>query len=893
MFYRIGIAIILVCVLLSPLPSIGAEGPSVAVLVVPFDMGEAGGLSLARRSAMETLASALDAAGARLAGIDELKDLMLKQGVARFTEAGVYELGARVKADYAIMGTMAKDAGALGVEWRVIDLRDKTVIAAYAKTSPSEAEVLKTVKESAEAIHARMVGVMKARPAGRAGVIDRVEASGMRRIDKEAVLKKAASKAGAPFSPDDVREDIRNIYSTGYFDDVSADLSDTASGKTLTFIVREMPFIKKIAFKGNSELKDDKLKEGVTIKENTVLDRPLLESNAGKIKGIYAEEGYYLTTVKPVVTSDGAIAAVTFEIDEGPEVKVRRITVIGAEHFDEDNIKGFMSTKEIGIFSALTGSGKFDEQKFASDLAVVMGHYYDDGYITAELLDHRVLLSEDKRWFDITLAVSEGVQYRIGRIDVAGDVIVPKEELIDKLKLEPGGVFDRSKFSKGMDAIGDAYGDKGYAYADIKPTTGLNAEKQTVDVTLDIKKNELAYIERIDIAGNTRTRDKVIRREIELGEGDLFASGALKRSNNNLRRLGYFEDVRVRDTQGSGPDKIKLDVDVKERPTGSVSVGAGYSSVDKLIGTASIAQTNLMGTGLKLDLSGTVSASSSKYVLGFTEPWLFDKPISAGFDVYDTSKDYPDFSLKKRGFDVRLGFPVTDRYTYGFLTYRLEDAKVDNVASNASKFVRDQAGSSTTSSMNASLKRDTRDDAFFPGEGSVLTLSTEVAGGVFGGSTNFVKYETDDIKYFPLPWETTFSARGSAGYIQGYGGKEPPVYEKYYLGGINTLRGFRTRSVGPKDQATDEVIGGNTMAFANFEFLFPLIPEQHLRGLVFFDIGNAYQGRINLGDLRKGAGAGLRWFSPIGPLRFEYGVNLERRPGEKEHQWEFNIGSNF
>lgn len=893
MFYRLGIILLFSCTLHLQAVSARAQGPPVSVLIVPFDVHGPDDLKAVRRNIMDTIAVPLHAEGAKIVGIDELRSAMLKAGVVRFTEDDAYEIGAAVKADYAIMGAIEKQAGTLAVEWRVIDMKDKTTVSAYAKTSPSEAEVLKALRESARPIYDKLTAVTAGRPAIKSGIIDKVEVAGTRRIDREAVLKKVTSKPGAPFSLDDVREDIRSIYGTGYFDDVSADLSDTASGKTLTFIVAEMPFIKKIAFKGNSELKDEKLTEAITIKENTVLDRPLLESNAAKIKALYTEEGYYLSVVKPDVATDGIEATVTFQIDEGPEVKVKRITAIGVNYFDEDKIKGFMSTKEKGFFSVISGSGKFNEQKFENDRAVIMGRYYDDGYITAEIVDHRVLLSEDKKWFIITMDISEGEQYRLGKIDVTGEILTTKDELMEKLKLEPGDVFNRSKFSKGLDAINDIYGDKGYAYADVKPITNLNAGDKTVDIIIDIKKNELAYIEHIDIAGNTRTRDKVIRRELELGEGDLFSSSSLRRSRNNLKRLGYFEDVAIKDIQGSGPDKIKLDVDVKERPTGSVSVGVGYSSVDKLIGTASVAQTNLMGTGLKLDLSGTVSATSSKYVLGFTEPWLFDKPISAGVDLYNTDKDYPDFKLSKKGFDVRFGFPVHGRYTFGFLTYRLEDTHIGNVSDFAPVYIKDQAGKSTDSAVKAMLKRDTRDDAYFPTEGSVLTLSTEVAGGIFGGTSNFVKYETDDIKFFPLPWDTTFSARANAGYVQGYGGKQVPIYEKYYLGGINTIRGFRTRSLGPKDPGTGDVIGGSTMALANFEFLFPLLPEQQLKGLVFFDIGNAYQGRIDFGDLRKGAGAGLRWFSPIGPLRFEYGVNLDRRPGEKDHQWDFTMGTSF
>ncbi len=886
-----------------------AAEPRISVLIMPFDImvkdGENLSLSIERREAMEAMAQRLDQSGVAIAGIDVIKDMVLKEGRKGFTEQDAIAVSGKVVVDFAVLGEVSKSVDTVQVSWRVMDMKTRSVIASYAATERDIPALVKAVDKVSGRMLEKMKTTVSSRQAPRTGVIGRIEVKGNRRVDAEAVLRKITSKAGEPFSPDDVKEDIRAIYGTGFFDDVSVDLSEAEAqvgGSTLTYTVREMPFIRRIAFKGNSELNEDKLKEAITIKANTVLDRAVLASNVDKIKAAYAEKGYYSAAVKPVIETDKETgdleAAVVFDINEGPEVRIKRITIIGGSHFSEDDVKGYMTTKEAGIFSFLTGSGKFNDLVFQNDLAIVLGKYYDDGYINADILDHRVLLSEDKRYFHVTLYVSEGDQFTVGTIDVKGDMLEdsPKEELLGKIKLEKGDIFNRSKFSKGLEAISDIYGDKGYAYADVRPGTRVDAEKKVVDIVIEIKKNELAYVERIDIQGNVRTRDKVIRREVELAEGDLYSSSAMRRSRNNLRRLGYFEDVKVSQAQGSGPDKIKLDVNVKERPTGAVSVGAGYSSVDKLIGTASISQSNLLGTGLRLDLSGTVSATSSKYVLGFTEPWLMDKPLSAGFDVYKTDKVYPDYKVTKTGFDVRFGFPVTDRYTRGTVTYRLEDVRIHNVSGGAPVDVKSQEGKSTESSVRTALKRDTRDDAFFPTEGAVTSLSIEYAGGVIGGSTNYVKYEADGIKYVPLIWDTTASIRGSAGYVHSYGGKSIPIYERYYLGGINSLRGYRTRSLGPKDTATGAVVGGNKMVLASAELVFPLFPEQGLRGVLFYDIGGAYNDTIDSGDLkelRQGAGLGLRWFSPIGPLRLEFGMPLGRREGEKAHQWDFTIGAAF
>jgi len=351
--------------------------------------------------------------------------------------------------------------------------------------------------------------------------------------------------------------------------------------------------------------------------------------------------------------------------------------------------------------------------------------------------------------------------------------------------------------------------------------------------------------------------------------------------------------VSIRQTRAGAPDRIDLNVAVKERPTGSISAGIGYSSVDNLIGTASISQSNFMGTGISIELSGTVSSSSSRFILGFTQPWLFDKPLSAGFDIYNTENQYQDFTTTKKGGDVRFGFPLLEKYTKGFFNYTLEEVNVFDVDDNASTFIKDQQGFNTESSVKLTLKRDSRDDAFFPRHGSVITYSSKFAGGFLGGTIYMIKNELNAVKYFPLPWDTTFSVRGAVGYLQGYGGKQAPIYERYFLGGINSIRGFDTRTISPQDPDTGDLIGGNSMVQTNLELVFPLVREQKLRGLLFFDAGNAYKGRIDLADLRKAAGFGVRWYSPVGPLRIEFGVNLDRRQDEKSTQWDFTIGSAF
>ena len=876
------------------------KGPA-GVIIMPFAVYGKGDLSGFRREVLNVLASGIEEDGKfKIAGIEKLKILVLEEKIYSFDEASASKIGKDEGAAFAILGSITKIDKTISLDMRLLDIAEGSLITSLYVKEENEKAILESLKSFAGKLVEKMITaksmIQKPEVKGivKFGIISNVIITGNKRVDEAAVKTKIKSKTGEGFSPDDLRDDIKAVYDMGFFEDVMADIRDTGRGMELTFIVKERPVIKKVVISGNKEIKDEKIKGAITVKENTILNRTLLNENVEKIKALYATEGFFLANVEPVVErKDDAAAEVKFNIEEGDKVKVKRITIIGSKAYDEGEIRDVMDTKEVGFFSFLSKSGIFDEAVFQNDLNKIMAHYYDNGYIHANITDHLVSLSSDKKWFFITIALSEGEQYKVGKIDIKGDILTTRALLMEKVKITTGEVFSRKILTGDISRLSDIYGDKGYANVNINPVTGIDEKEKRADITFDIQKGELVYIERINISGNVNTRDKVIRREIEMSEGALFSSTDMKRSRNNLNRLGYFERVSIAPQPGSSENKMVLNVDVKERPTGQISAGIGYSSVDNIIGTASISQSNFLGTGLKLDLSGTISSKSSRYQLGFTEPWLFDKPISAGIDLFKVNREYPDFTRGSYGFDVRLGFPVYERDVRGYLTYKLEEVTVKDVSSSAAQLIKDQEGKTTTSSLSGAIKRDTRDDAFFPNKGSVTSLSAEFAGGPIGGDNNFVKYIAEGAKYFPMPWDTTVITRGVIGYIQGFGGKEIPVYERFYLGGINTIRGFRTRSIGPRDTATNDVIGGNKEVFANLEYLFPLVAEQRVKGLIFFDAGNAYNGNIDLGDLRTSAGLGVRWFSPVGPLRLEWGRNLNRREGEKATQWEFTIGTVF
>ncbi|MBI3753009.1 MAG: outer membrane protein assembly factor BamA [Deltaproteobacteria bacterium] len=873
----------------------------VKAVIMPFTIYSKDDLSGLRRQILDTIASNLEAEGRiEVVGIEKIKKLVLEEKVYLFDEAMGLKIGKEKGASFAILGSITKIDKTISLDIRLLDISSGKLIGSSYTKGENEKEILESAISIAGDMRKKITlsEVRSQEPAvsitAKPGIINRVIITGNKRVDADAITAKIKSKAGELFSPDDVKDDIKTIYDMGFFEDVMADISTTGKGVELNFMVKEKPVIKRVVIAGNKEVKDEKITGVLTVKENTILNRTLLMENAEKIKALYAAEGFYLAKVEPMVErKDGAAAEVKFKIEEGDKVKVKRITIIGGKKYTADEIKSVMDTKEAGFFSFITKSGIFDEAVFQNDLNKIMAYYYDHGYIQAGIADHLVSLSGDKRWFFITIAIFEGEQYRVGKIDIKGDILTTKDELMEKVKTTPGDIFQRSVLAQDIARLNDVYGDAGYANVNINPITHVDPKEKRIDITLDIQKGEQVYIEKINISGNVNTRDKVIRREIELSEGMLFSSTGMKRSRNNLRRLGYFDAVNITPQPGSSENRMVLNVEVKERPTGQISAGVGYSSVDNIIGTASISQSNFLGTGLKLELSGTVSAKSERYQLGFTEPWLFDKPISAGVDIFKMGRIYPDFTRDSYGFDVRAGFPVYERDVRGYLTYKLEEVTVRDVAPGAATLILDQEGKKVTSSISGVLKRDTRDDAIFPSEGSVTSLALEFAGGPLDGDNNFVKYIAEGIKYFPMFWDTTFSVHGAIGYVQSFDGKNIPVYERFYLGGIDTIRGFQTRGIGPKDPATNEVIGGDTELYGNLEYLFPLAAEQRVKGLIFFDAGNAYNGEIDFGDLRTSAGLGIRWFSPVGPLRLEWGYNLDRRTGEDSSQWAFTIGTVF
>lgn len=729
----------------------------------------------------------------------------------------------------------------------------------------------------------------------RAKVVE-VKVEGNRRIGADAVLLRIKTRAGDDYSPTRVQADVREIEKMGYFEDVQVHVRDVEEGKAVTFLLKEKPTIREVLITGNDKLDADKIREVITIQPQSILNYQALKDAVEKIKKLYQEKGFYGAQVSYELKDlEANQKGVVFKIQEGKKFWIKTIRFEGNEHFTEKELKKVMKTQEKDWLHWFTDSGVLDQEALRQDVERLADFYMNHGYLKNKVGTPRI--DTDVEWIYITIPIEEGPVYTVQSIRLEGDLLEDEGTMKASLKLKEGEPFSREKLREDIQKLTDRYADLGYAYADVKPMTKVQDAQRTVDVSLRIQQKQKVKIGRIRILGNTKTRDKVIRRELMLAEGDTFSSTALKKTNERLKALKYFEEVNITSTPGATPDVVDLTVEVKEQQTGSFSLGAGYSSVDKLIGVAEIQQSNLFGRGYRVRLRAELGTRRQFYTFTFIDPWLLDTRTSMKVDLYNADRVYLSFTRSAIGGSLFFSHPLDrflDRLT-GFVGYRAEDVKLTDVDDDAALIFKAQKGRHLTSEVFFGLTYDTRDQTLYPSRGNLSSFSTELAG--LGGDNRFVKHIISSAQYFPLPWDTVFMVRGQFGYAYGWGNKELPVYERFFLGGIDSIRGFKVGAVGPRDPITGDIVGGDTEVFFNFEYIFPILKKLELRGVVFYDTGNAFlvkdSGIMDVGSFRHTAGAGIRWYSPFGPLRVEVGYNLRPEADEKRIEWAFGMGGSF
>lgn len=718
-------------------------------------------------------------------------------------------------------------------------------------------------------------------------LVKEIAVQGNLRIQEAVILGRVQTKVGSPLVPARMAEDIRNIFALGFFDDVQLKVEDFEGGVKIILMVVERPLIRDIEFVGSQRIGTSTLQEKIDLKLGTVYNPVDVQKAVSKLKDHYEDEGYFEVQIAPETErmTEGDVKIV-FRITEGRRITIERIVIEGTKGLTPRQIKRVMATQERQFFIL---RGVVQRQRLEEDMERILLFYNDHGYIQARVEGHEISVDEKRARVTIAIKVVEGPQFTVGGVGVTGTNVLPVEEVRRQVKLAPGDVFSRSKLRESVEGIRDLYGSIGRASVDVSPITSQDPAARKVNLTLEITEGPEVFVERINISGNVRSQEKILRREIPMAEGDLFTSQKLDRARQRLVNLGYFETVRASTAPGSAKDKIAVNIEVTERPTGLFSLGGGFSSADGFLGLIDLSQRNFLGKGWEVSLRLRGGARTQQGVVSFTEPWLFDRPLSAGFDLFNSRRVFLDFTVDSLGGDFRLSHPFLE-FWRAYLTYRLSRDKISDVSVLASSVLTNEEGSTVTSLIGGAVTRDTRDNVFATTKGGLLSLATDVAG--IGGDNRFLK-TIGSVSYFhPVFWGTILSGRFEAGYGFGFGDQDLPLFERFFLGGPNSIRGRKARQISPTD-ASGTRIGGTSEVLFNLEHIIPI--GFGIRLATFFDAGNAYGFTKDFDptDIREAAGVGVRWQSPFGPIRLDWGYNLDRQKGESPAEFHFSVGSTF
>lgn len=741
-------------------------------------------------------------------------------------------------------------------------------------------------------------------------VVD-VRVQGNRRIEAAAVLPLLKTRAGKPLARTELAADLRTLWEQKFFADLAVDVTETDDGPVVTFIVREKPLVAAVRILGNTEIDDDELQKELDVKPFQILDDGAIRRTVRKLEAKFADKGFFLAEVTSrIEQAPGENQVnVVFDIVEHAKVEVRKVTFQGNEALSDEELASVMGTRETSLLSFLTSQGTFKEEVFQRDLLVLQSLYYNKGYINVRIGRPAVSLSADKRFIFITIPIEEGEPYDFGEVSVSGDLLGEKDALERLIVIRKGERFSSETLQKTMLTLQDFFRDRGRAYVQINPKTGIDVENKSVALDFVVTPGPLVRIERIDIVGNTKTRDKVIRREMRISEGDIYSGTDIRLSKARVTALGFFETVDIVSHEGTRPDTMVLEVAIREKATGTFQMGLGFSNDEPILFNANISQNNFLGWGTNAAFMAQLSRLRRIFSLSYTDPYCFDSNWTCAFDLFNTLQIYGTlFDRQATGGTITGGYQITDDVRL-FLTYTAQQVDVMPGGVN-SVLLANRFKGGFTSSLKFSFNWDKRDNRLYPSDGFLVSGSVEVADPTFTFSQNEFNRWTGIVRFYqPLPWGLVFKVNVNAGIINSPAKNPVPVSELFYEGGINSLRGFDFRTVAPSVQAGTAPgvplqsirIGGNKELLSNWELEFPILEAAGLRGVVFFDAGNVYSEDQSFFDseapgylgLLMSVGVGARWFTPLGPLRFEWGVPLTRRVGDSSNRFEFTIGSFF
>ena len=739
-------------------------------------------------------------------------------------------------------------------------------------------------------------------PAARDGVVQAIEVRGNQRIEADTIRSYMLLQPGDTFDPDRLDRSLKSLYATGLFKDVQV----RREGNRVIVDVEENPIVNRVAFEGNRKISDDVLRNEVQMRPRSVFTTQAVAADRQRIMELYARRGRFAASVEPkIIQLDQNRVDVVYEIQEGEAALVARINFVGNRSYSDSRLKEVVATKEQAWYRVFSSSDQYDPERLAFDRELLRRFYLRNGYADVQITNATAELAPDRSGFFITYTIDEGPRYRVGSVDVVSNIrnldAASFRNLVD---IGPDDWYDGDSVERAAQALQDAANLRGFPFVDVQPRIQRNREERRVDLTFEINEAPRVYVERIEINGNTRTQDRVIRREFRLAEGDAFNAAQIRRSRQRIRDLGYFSDVQVTSSPGSAPDRVILNTQVTERATGEVSLGGGYSTDAGALADVGLRERNLLGTGIDARINGTLAQRRSQIDISVTDPYFLDRNLAAGVDVFYIQRNLlsiANYQERRGGFAVRVGYAFNERLRQTW-AYTLSSRDIYDISENASRFVKEQAGSTLLSQIGQTIAYDFRDSILDPRRGGVVRLGTDFAG--IGGDVAYIRARVDGSYFIPLESllgdpDYVISISGSVGYLEPLFGKQDRIVDRFFLGGEN-LRGFRIAGAGPRDINTRDSLGGRLLWTQSTELRFPLpLPaELGLIGRAFVDVGGLTESVKgpevrDSGTPRVGAGVGISWRSPFGLINIDLAQAVVKDRFDETQVFRFGFGTRF
>ena len=736
-------------------------------------------------------------------------------------------------------------------------------------------------------------------------VVKDIRVEGIQRIEVGTVFSYLPVRVGDEIDDEKASAAIKALYATGFFSDVRLE----QDGDLLIVSIQERPAIGQININGTKEFKSDELKESlkqIGLAESRIYDKSLLDKAEKELKRQYLSRGKYSTEVASTVTPlERNRVAIALNVEEGEVAKIRGINIIGNQSYKEGELLDLFALSSPGFSTWFSKNDQYSKQKLSGDLETLRSFYFNQGYLEFNIESTQVQISPDKQDIYITINIVEGAKYKVSDVKVAGNLTIPEEEVRKMISVKPGTFFSREELTASTKRIGDRLANDGYSFSNINAAPDVDKENKTVVFTFQVDPGRRVYVRRINITGNVKTRDEVIRRELRQMEGGWLSAEKVTRSRERIDKLGFFSEVTVDTPAVSGAsDQVDINVNVVERSTGSIQVGAGYSDIDKLVLQGSVSQSNVFGTGNQMSVQVNSGRTNRAYVLSYTNPYYTVDGVSRGFDIYHRINDTTQLSnvdhykIKTTGAGIRYGIPITetDTVNFGLAAERSDIALVSDSPLRYLDYVNEFGEKNNTLKGDIGWARDTRNSFFYPTKGNYQRVYGEI--GLPGGDLNYYKLNYQHQWFIPMTNVFTLMLNGEIGYGGGYRkNKELPFFKNFYGGGVSSVRGFATSSLGPKDNDR-RALGGDRRAVVSAELFFPLPrvkDDKSVRLSLFVDGGNVYgKGeKFSVGEFRYSTGLALTWFSPIGPLKLSYGIPIKRKPDDRLERFQFLLGTVF